>query len=463
MRTLFLPVISVLIAFLILLFFIYIFRKQLITVLINPMIKIIMEDKYSENLWELISGMRRMTSQTILENSLRAQSGQVIKRPMGSPKKFPNFDSLVFDVAQIHQYATPKEVKIDMKTVIGPQAKRKLELDIPILISAMGYGIAISEQVKIALAKTSTNVGTAICSGEGALLPEERQYAKHYVIQYARTKWNKQEEKLKQGDMIEVHLGQGATGSLGSKITPEFLPGKARGLMELQPGEDAIINEQFIPGQTHDHLKAKVQELRKLTDGVPIGVKMMASTRVERDILYALDLGVDYIVLDGAQAGTKGSPPITEDDFGIPTIHALVRAVRFLKQKGMYKQVSLIVSGGLYCPGDFLKAIALGADAVYIGTSLLYAMSHTQVLKSLPWEPPTQIVYYTGKQADQFDPVKAEKAATNFLRSCVSEMELGIRALGKTSISQINEQDLSSYDKEMAHVVGIPYTGDSPM
>lgn len=439
----------------------YLFRKQIIKAMINPIVKIIMEDKYDENLWEVISGIKRMSSQTVIENTLRAQSGKVIKRPFGTTKKVPNFESLVFDSAQIHDFATPKGTSIDMKTVIGPLAKRKLELEIPILISAMGYGIAISEKAKIALAKASANVGTAICSGEGALLPEERRYAKHYVIQYGRTKWNKREEVLKHADMIEIHIGQGATSSLGSRITPDLLPGRARQLMELQPGEDAIIQEQFIPGQTDTYLKAKVKELRELTDGVPIGVKMMASIQLERDLGYILELGIDYIVLDGMQAGTKGSPPITEDDFGIPTIHALVRAVRYLKQKGMYKKVSLIVSGGLFTPGDFLKAIALGADAVYIGTSVLYAMSHTQVLKSLPWEPPTQIVYYTGKQADQFDPVEGERCATNFLKSCVSEMKLGIRAMGKTSLAQVNEQDLASYDKELAETIGIPFTGDS--
>lgn len=440
--------------------FLFLFRKMIIKFLVNPMIRIIMEDKYEENLWEMVSAIRRFDPQKIVEINLRAQSGKVIERPMGSPKKFPNFEPIVFYSAQLQSYTTSQDLKIDMRVTIGPKAKRPMEVEIPILISAMGYGVALSEKVKISLAQAATKVGTAICSGEGAILPEEMEAANKYIVQYSRAKWGKSKETLRRADMIEINLGQGANGSIGSRITPDLLQGRVRELMDLEPDEDALIHETFVCNQNQDYLKKKVKELKKITGGVPVGAKIMASTKIEQDLAFLIDMDVDYIAIDGCQGGTKGGPPIMEDDFGIPTLHGLIRAVDYLKQQNMYQKISIIVSGGLYCPGDFLKAIALGADAVYIGTPMLFAISHTEVLKSIPWEPPTGVVYYNGKKAKKFNIEKGAHYATNFLKSCTSEMEVAVRALGKVSISQVNREDMASYDKEMAELLRIPYTGN---
>lgn len=448
---------TITIMFLSLLFFV--FRKVIFKFMVNPLIRILMEDKYEENLWEMVSAIRRFDPQKIVEINLRAQSGTVIERPMGSPKKFPNFEPIVFYSAQLQSYTTPQDVKIDMRVTLGPKAKRPMEIKTPILISAMGYGVAVSERVKIALAHAAAKAGTAICSGEGAILPEEMEAANKYIVQYSRVKWGKSKEILRRADMIEIKLGQGAYGSIGSRITPDFLQGRVRELMGLEPDEDAMIHETFVCDQDQGYLKNKVKELKKITGGVPVGAKIMANTKMEQDLALLIDMDVDFIVIDGCQGGTKGGPPIMEDDFGIPTLHGLIRAVDYLKQRNLYKKISLIVSGGLYCPGDFLKAIALGADAVYIGTPMLFAISHTAVLKSIPWEPPTSVVYYNGKKAKKFNIEKGIKHAANFLKSSTSEMEVAVRALGKRSISEVNREDLASYDKEMAELLGIPFTG----
>lgn len=440
-------------------FLFFLLRKSIIKSFINPMIKRFMEEDYHENLWEVISGLRRTGLQTVVENSLRAKSGKVIHRPLGSPFKLPNFEPLVFRTAQIQSFATSEVEDINMKVTIGPRAKRPLQLNIPLLISPMGYGVAISYNVKLAFAKAAAELGTAVNSGEGPFLQEERNIAKYYILQYSAAKWAKEPEAFKQADMIEFHLAQGASAGIGAIIPSDTLSEITKQLMGLKPKEDGIIHETFVSNQTQRDLKKIILDLRKITSGIPIGAKISASTEIEKDLEQLIKLGLDFVTIDGGQASTKGAAPILEDDFGIPTIHGLVRAVRYFKKKNVYKKISILVSGGLYVPGDFLKAIALGADAVYLGSSILFAMSHTQVLKALPWEPPTALVWYIGKHADEFNTDEGAKHAANFLKSCIQEMETGIRALGKTALHQVNSKDLACHDKLMAEVCGVPFTG----
>jgi glutamate synthase domain-containing protein 2 len=153
-----------------------------------------------------------------------------------------------------------------------------------------------------------------------------------------------------------------------------------------------------------------------------------------------------------------------EDDFGLPTLFALTRAVRYLKQRGVKDKITLLVGGGFTTPGECLKALALGADAVYMGTALLWAMTHEQVIKALPWEPPTQLAWYEGSMVDQFNEQKAVKALTNFLTSFTEEMKVAIRALGKTSVHDVNAGDLVALDEWTSKITQVPlatepYTG----
>ena len=166
--------------------------------------------------------------------------------------------------------------------------------------------------------------------------------------------------------------------------SPQDLKGRAREVMGLEENEDAVLGELFFENQTLNDMKELVEELRKMTGGVPIGVKIGMGGKIEEDIDHLIDMGVDFIAIDGGQAAMKEAPPILCDDFGIPTLHGLVRAVNHLTKRNMKGQISLIVSGGLLVPGHFLKVLALGADAVYVGSAMLFAVSHTQVLKCPP-------------------------------------------------------------------------------
>jgi glutamate synthase domain-containing protein 2 len=415
----------------------------------------LMSDRYSENLWELVSALTRMSPQIVLENALRSHKGGVIERPMGSTRKFLHFDGLVFSPAQLAVLPCHEDTPVETSIVLGPSCKKPLILEIPLIISAMGYGVGVSQQTKIACALGATMAGTATNTGEGGFLPEERKLAKHLIIQYHSGKWSKSPEILKQADMIEIHFGQGASAAAPSRIPPEYMPGRARELMGLDPGEVAILHSRHEEIQDPSDLIHLINHLRTLSGGVPIGVKIAASDRIEQDLQIAIDAGVDVIAIDGGQAGTKGSLPILEDDFGLPTVYALSRAVQFLERTGYKEKISLIIGGGLFTPGHFLKALALGADAVYLGTSVLYAMSHLQVTKSLPWEPPTQLVYYSGKHKDKFDPVQASIHLANFLHSCMEEIKIAVRALGKSSIKEVNKTDLVALDDLTSKVTGI--------
>ena len=254
---------------------------------------------------------------------------------MGSSKKWPHLDSITFIPAQTTPFPIESEEEVDVQVTIGPRAKKPMKIKIPLMISGMAYGIALSEEVRLSLAQAANHVGTAINSGEGGVLPEELEQAGKYILQFSKANWAKEEELIKQADMIEVKFGQGALFGIGGKISPKNLTGRARKIMGLKENEDAVIYDNFFEDQTLQDLKELVDELRDITGGVPIGAKIGAGGKIEEDIDHLLEIGVDYIAIDGGQAATLGAPPILTDDMGIPSLHAIVRAVSHLEKRNM--------------------------------------------------------------------------------------------------------------------------------
>ena len=444
----------------VLFFFILFFWRLMLKKIVQKYGKIILTDSYQENIIELIPGLRHLGIQNMLENSLRAESGDILHRPMGSSKKWPHLDSITFIPAQTTPFPIESDVEVDVQVTIGPRAKKPMKIKIPLMISGMAYGIALSEEVRLSLAQAANHVGTAINSGEGGVLPEELEQAGKYILQFSKANWAKDEELIKQADMIEVKFGQGALFGIGGKISPKNLTGRARKIMELKENEDAVIYDNFFEDQTLQDLKGLVDELRDITGGVPIGAKIGAGGKIEEDIDHLLEIGVDYIAIDGGQAATLGAPPILTDDMGIPSLHAIVRAVSHLEERNMRDQISIIASGGLLVPGHFLKMLALGADAVYVGSAMLFAVSHSQSLKAMPFEPPTQVTWNQGKYKDQFKIEDGVQAAEKFLTSSIEEIKIALRAMGKRSLNDLSKNDLVSFDELTAKMVGIPFSFD---
>lgn len=432
--------------------------KYLTTRVVTPLIT----EKYEANLWELFGSMGRIGAQALVDNEARARSGKFIERPVGGPRRFDYLHKIMFNAGQLATLPTPGGTKVDMSVDVGPLAQKPLRLRIPILIGGMAYGLTLSEQYKVAFAKGATAAGTAANTGFGPWIPAERKAAKRLIVQYSRADWNKSESILKQADAIEIQIGQGANAGIGKALKAKDISSQLRRRLGTRPGQDAILHNRLKDAQTPRDLRALVDRLRRLTGGVPIGVKYAAGKDLEADLAIAVEAGVDFVSVDGAEAGTHNSLPILEDVFGLPTFIAVSRASRFWQRHGLRGRVSLLAGGGLFAPADCLTVLALGADAVYMGTAILIATTHTQILKVLPFEPPTQLAYETGRYKSKFDPEEGAKRCAAFLQATVHEMEEAVRALGKSDIAEVGKSDLVALDRDVAEIAGIDLAFHQP-
>ena len=337
-------------------------------------LKIISSDRYHENLSEAFYSVQRIGPQIILETELRAEEAKIIERPMGSTKKFPGLNDLKFNVAQINTLPTEVDTEIDFSITIGKYAKRPLQFDQFMILAPMAYGIALSKAVKIAFAKACAAAGAVYHTGAGAPVEEVPELCDRIIYLYDRGNWPKSQEILLKSQAVEIQLGQGAYGGVGYTTKADLIPPKLRKEFQIPKGQDLITASRQPEVQNPEDLKNLVDKLRHITDGVPIGVKIAAGKYLESDLYWICSSGADFIVIDGAEAATKGSPPVLQDDFGIPTVFAIDRAAKWMEKHGFKERVSLIASGNIRTPGDALKVKALGADACQIGAIALVAL-----------------------------------------------------------------------------------------
>ena len=418
----------------------------------------ILQDPYGENLAEFLPTARKVGAVELMETGMRAeQGGKPPSRPWGAQRVFSPWEQLLLSPVYLHRMPTPDDAKIDTSVTLGPRAAKPLRLDIPILITGMSFGGALSRRAKVALAMAAARAGTATNTGE-AYLPEEREAARHLIIQYHRGGWpnspQNRRDILKRADAIEIQLGQGAQASTPQRTQASMMDQEMREVFGLQPGEDAVIHSRL---EGVDHPDDFIRLVRGLKEeyGVPVGLKFGATHHQERELEIALRAGVDFVVVDGAEGGTHGASPTLEDDTGLPTMHGLVRTVRFLREAGQRDQVSVIATGGLRTPGQFLKAMALGADAVYIGTAAGLALVGAQAGKVLPGEPPTQLAFHPARLKERLDVERGAETVTSFLQASVREMESAAVALGKTALRQLSPADLVALDPVTADIAGV--------
>lgn len=260
---------------------------------------------------------------------------------------------------------------------------------------------------------------------------------------------------LRQADMIEIQFGYGGLGAIPSLHKSKNLSPEFQDLMGLAAGE--ALQETALLSDVHNQadLRKLVNNLRELTNGVPIGVKFGATQRLEVELEIFTGAGIDFLSVAGAESGINFGPGIM-DDMGLPTLPALCRTVNFLKKRSLQKRISLIISGGLSTPGHFLKALALGADAVAIGTIAILALAHTQLTKTIPFEPPTELVFEQGKLKEKLDIEAGALSVANFLTSCNQEMTLAMRTMGHTSLKELSVADLCALTPEVAQLTGAP-------
>jgi len=387
------------------------------------------------------------------EISQRASNGKPFIEHLGSSKTFLHFDQLMFLPNQLHKFMLMDDVDVNTTTIIGPSAKKPLEISTPMMITGITYGV-VSKQAKIALAKASTLAGTSANSGEGGMHLEERDFSNKYVLQYNRGGFSNDEKYLKLADMIEIKWGQGANPGTRSILKANEIDYELPNIRNIPPGQDSYMPPHHPNINTHKDLKNLVNMLREVSGGVPIALKFCAS-RIKEDIDVALEAGVDVIVLDCAQGGTGGSLVLTENDFGVPTLHATAIAGEYLKSKGVRDQVSLIIAGGIRTPGDVMKAIALGADAIYACTIFLLAMTLPQNQDTVFLKEPLQMIHYNVKESSLFNIERGAQSLANYINASTEEMRMACRLLGINNIHDINQNHLYALNEEASKISGV--------
>ena len=283
---------------------------------------------------------------------------------MGVPiPELPRWNDIQILAAQMATKPLMEDVSVGSELIIGPNAKKPLKLDIPIFVSDMSFG-ALSEEAKISLAKGAQLAGTGICSGEGGMLDEEQQANSKYFYELASAKFGFDWDKLKRIQAFHFKGGQGAKTGTGGHLSGNKVVGKIAQVRNLEEGTAAVSPPTFDDLHTVEDYKNFANKVREITGGIPIGFKLSAN-HIEEDIQFALDASADYIILDGRGGGTGAAPLIFRNNISVPTIPALARARHYLNQLGR-EDVTLIITGGIRVPDDFIKAMALGADGVAV-------------------------------------------------------------------------------------------------
>ncbi|MCB1669923.1 MAG: glutamate synthase-related protein [Gammaproteobacteria bacterium] len=377
---------------------------------------------------------------------------------MGVPRhKLPHWDDIQILTAQLAVKPLLEDHPVVTETVIGPKAAKPLVLDIPLLVSDMSFG-ALSEEAKIALARGAEQAGTGICSGEGGMLPEEQAENSRYFYELASAMFGYDEQQLTRVQAFHFKGGQGAkTGTgghlPGSKNTARI--SRVRGIPEGQP---AISPPTFRDLTTTADFRRFADRVREITGGIPIGFKLSAN-RIEQDIDFALEAGADYIILDGRGGGTGAAPEIFRDHISVPTIPALARARSHLDHCDASGSVSLLITGGLRLPMDFVKALALGADAIALANSALQAIGCVAARICNTNNCPAGITTQQPELRKRLDIQRSADQLARFLAASVTLMQVMARACGHSNLQQFCLEDLTTWDRNMALLSGIHYAG----
>lgn len=405
-------------------------------------------------IWEFLFSLASTNLRELTLTEQRAQQGTLAEHPMGSPVTVDWLAQLTWDPATVRPAARPRRQPVHLQTVLGPRCAKPLVLALPVLVAPMGYGVGLSAEAKVALAEASSLAGTATSSGEGPYLPEERAIATRWILQASRAGWAHQKATVRLADMVEIQVGQGAEAGIGVVKRARTLPRRVARATD-HPGRPLRIH-----GGLPRNLAGWVQEIRRLHPGIPVGVKVPASAHLERDLAVLTRLGVDVITVDGGEAASSGSPAVIGDQFGIPAAVAALRADRWLRAQGLRHSVSLVVSGGIRGAGDAAKMIALGADAVAVGTVLLFAMSHGQVAPLLPWRPPTELVFAQPNAPRSFHPGRATENLARWFQATREELRLVLQALGVGAIAELRPRLLVALSEEAGRLFGVAHIGD---
>jgi len=391
----------------------------------------------------------------LAKNGLAGAHGAVAA--MGVPRdQLPTWDDLQVLTAQLHRFPRLDDERVDTSVTIGPAAARPLRLDIPVFVSDMSFG-ALSAEAKVALARGAEGAGTAICSGEGGMLPEEQAECSRYLYELASGRFGWDEMHLDRVQALHLKLGQGAKTGTGGHLPGDKVVGKIAEVRGLPEGTAAISPPRFPDWDSVDDFRRFADTVREESGGIPIGFKLSAQ-HIEEDLDAALSVGVDYVILDGRGGGTGAAPLLSRDNISVPTIPALARARAHLDRRGR-RDVTLVITGGLRHAPDFAKALALGADAVAVANSAIQAIGCLGMRACNTNNCPVGIATQQPHLRARLPVDEAAHRLDRFLRATVELMQVLARACGHGHVNEFSPDDLTTFDRDMAHLTGVSYGG----
>ncbi|WP_415931944.1 glutamate synthase-related protein [Zhenpiania hominis] len=382
-----------------------------------------------------------------------AVSGEPIIEAMGTRMAMPDWDDILLLGAQLNPMPLPEHAEVDTTTIIGKHAKKPMVLESPVYISHMSFG-ALSRETKVALAQGSAMAKTAMCSGEGGVLPEEMEAAYKYIFEYVPNKYSVTPENLKGADAIEIKIGQGTKPGMGGHLPADKVTPEISRIRNKPQGQDIISPSCFDEIQSKEDLKELVDKLRRESEGRPIGIKIAAG-RIERDLEFCVFAEPDFITIDGRGGATGASPKLVRDATSVPTIYALYRARKYLDEAGA--EIDLVITGGLRVSSDFAKAIAMGADAVAVASAALIAAACQQYRICGTGKCPVGIATQDPELRSRLKGEAAAQRVANFLNVSREELKTFARITGHERIHDLRTEDLCTISREISEFTNIPH------
>ena len=384
-----------------------------------------------------------------------AVTGKSIGGSMGTRMPMPNWDDVLLMGAQLDPAPLNDGDAVDTTTVIGRHARKPMVLQSPIYISHMSFG-ALSKEVKVALAKGSAMARTAMCSGEGGILPEERAASYKYIFEYIPNKYSVTDENLRAADAIEIKIGQGTKPGMGGHLPGEKVTAEIAAIRGKKQGEDIQSPSKFPEINSRDDLKAMVDMLRRRSEGRPIGIKIAAGN-IEQDLAWCVYAGPDFITVDGRGGATGSSPLMLREATTVPTIYALSRARKYLDAVG--SDIALVITGGLRVSADFAKALAMGADAIAIASAGLIAAACQQYRICGSGNCPVGVATQNPELRARLKVDASAQRVANFLNVSLEELKTFARVTGKRSVHDLSLAQLATTDRDIAEYTGIRHVG----
>lgn len=382
-----------------------------------------------------------------------AVKGESIHAAMGIKNTEPKWDDILILGAQLNPPPLDDDEHVSTMTVIGKNAKRPMILKSPVYVSHMSFG-ALSREAKIALAKGSAAAGTAMCSGEGGILEEEKEAAYKYIFEYVPNLYSVNDENLRSSDAIEIKIGQGTKPGMGGHLPGSKVTEEIARVRNKPMGQDVKSPSKFKDINSREDLKKLVDELRKRSDGRPIGIKIAAG-KIEKDLEYCVYAGADFVTIDGRGGATGSSPLLLRDSTSVPTIYALHRARKYLDRVG--SDMELVITGGLRVSADFAKAVAMGADAVAIASASLIAIACQQYRICGSGKCPVGVATQDRELRKRLNIDVAAKRLENFLKVSNEELKTFGRITGHNNIHNLSLEDLCTVSRDIAEYTDIEH------